>query len=111
MLGFSYLYKHEHLRREDKGMKAITQEVANCKSHNGLNHEHQNKRYILFYGYKYEDPSQLYAIDYDDYRYGERLAIKKLVKDNDVFKSTTYKSATNTKNEPSMQDVASHSDF
>lgn len=118
MLHISNIIKNFQFKRSaggktetnSKGERAGLQRDYNeAKSYNTLNQETYQKKIIMYYGYKYEEPTKIYAVDYKDFREGENLAIK-VVSATGGLKTVTAKSESHLKSSQN-QNFESKSDL
>lgn len=59
--------------------------------------------FIIYYGYNYEDPEKVYAIDYKKFKIGKDMGIMRR-HDDGQLRSVTYRSHTNDKHEQEITD-------
>jgi len=73
--------------------QGIEADLKAIKSANSLNQNKYNqKQYIVYYGYKYENPKEIYMVDFRLFQRGIDLGIKKWTKEG--LKTVTAKSET-----------------
>lgn len=84
-------------------MTNIQHDINECKSFNSLNQANYKKMFIIYYGYSFEDPEKVYAIDYREFKLGKDLGIKRR-HDDGQLRSVTFKSHTNDKHEQEITD-------